>query len=92
MKILTREEQQSAFKELVEVLKFLAKIDGMEATDAIISAFKIADIVGVHKDLDRISGVKEEADDYRTWTDNFYVRSILGNHNYKHRGSLRKSI
>ena len=77
MKFVIREHQADAFKEIVEALKVIAKVDSEEATDAIIGLYKVARILGVEKDLDRIANAKEQEDDYGNWTDMFCLRTVL---------------
>ena len=84
MKILYREFQQDAFKEIVEIIKVLAKRDGDDVTEAIKSAFELARIIGVEKDLDRLAAAPEEENaDYDKWTNMFCLRTILRDSFYK---------
>lgn len=84
MKLVIREHQEDAFKEIVEALKVLAKIDSEEATDAIIGLYRVARILGVEKDLDRVANAKEQEEEYGSWTDMFCFRTVL-------RSALHKS-
>lgn len=71
MKILTRNSQQEAFKELVEIIKVLATVDTVEATDAIVCAFDLAERIGVQRDLNRVVSSVNAEKDYKRWTDKF---------------------
>lgn len=77
MKILQRQDQQNSFKELVEIIKVLAKVEGEEATDAIISAFNIAKTIGVHKDLERLTAKESNENEYKKWTDTFCMNLVV---------------
>ena len=64
MRILTREKQRDVYKELVDIIKVLAKAYGrskgleLEIQDAISSAYEIADIVGGQEMLDTMEGIR----------------------------------
>ena len=45
-RIISRKDQNDVYKNLIEIIKVLVKVDKAEATDAIIGAFDIAAIVG----------------------------------------------
>ena len=77
MKIIYREFQQDIFKDLVEILKVLAKVHTEEATDAIVDAFDIACLVGVEKDLMRVAGLPDDEEDYKRWTDMLGFRHVM---------------
>ena len=77
MKIIYREFQQDIYKNLVEILKVLAKVHTEEATDAIVDVFEIATIVGVDEELEKVSGLMDEEEDYKKWTDLFCIKSAL---------------
>lgn len=81
MKILYREFQQDIYRNLVEILKVLAKVHTDEATDAIVDLFEIATIVGVDKDLELEVGLPEIEDDYKGWTDRFCLKKVLEKRN-----------
>lgn len=77
MVILTRKQQARCFKELVEILKVLAKAEGAEATDAIKDAYEIGKALGVKRDLDRVARGAVSCKEYRMWTDLFCLVSVL---------------
>lgn len=56
MRFVTYKSQCKAFKSLVEIIKVLSKVEGVEATDAICDAYKIADIVGGTQMLKHLRG------------------------------------
>ena len=64
MRILTRGKQGDVYKELVDIIKVLAKAYGrnkgleLEIQDAISSAYEIAGIVGGQEMLDKMEGVR----------------------------------
>ena len=78
MKILYRDDQHDLYKLLHNVLIQLAKDPSDEATDAICNTFKIAQIVGVDKELEKIDEKQEQ--DYKTWTDKFSLKHIVDKH------------
>lgn len=79
MKLLFRNQQQKAFKELYDVIIFLSKIDGIEATDALVSTFKVAEILGVDQDFDRppIHIHEKNLRAYSRWVDFFCFRKAM---------------
>lgn len=77
MKILLREDQQHVFKDLVEIIKVLATVDGQEATDAIKCAWRLADNIGVQSDLDRLAANADSVQDYKQWTWLFGLKRIV---------------
>lgn len=46
MKVMFYKDQCAIFKSLVEIIKVLAKTEGVEAVDAICDAYRIADVTG----------------------------------------------
>ena len=68
MKVIFREFQQDIYQDLVRILCVLAKVHTDEATDAIIDAFHIGQIVGVDKELESVTGIEVD-DNYKSWTD-----------------------
>ena len=77
MKIIYKDFQQDIFKNLVEIIKVLAKVHTDEAIDAIVDAYEIARIIGVEKDLMRVAGLPEEDEDYKKWTDMLGFKHVM---------------
>lgn len=78
MRILYRDNQHDLYKLLHNVLIQLAKDPSDEATDAICDTFKIAKIVGVDKELEKVEEKNEE--NYKAWTDKFTLKHIVAKH------------
>ena len=76
MKIIYRDFQQDIYKDLVRIICVLAKVHTEEATDAIVDAFHIGQIVGVDKELERKAGLPED-DDYKKWTDMLGFKHVM---------------
>ena len=55
-KMISRKNQNEVYKNLIEIIKVLVKVEGDEATDAIIGAFDIAAIVGGKEMLEAMGG------------------------------------
>lgn len=83
MRIIRREQQQKAFRQLIEIINVLAAVDSRDATEAIIDAFDLAETLGVLKDIERVADHEEP--DYKQWTKKFCVLS-----SYENRRSVRR--
>lgn len=58
MKILNHEQQNKTYKHLTEIVKVLAKVEGIEADDALADVYQIAVIIGGKKMRDALGGKK----------------------------------
>lgn len=69
MKILHRNEQNKVLRYIIEIFEALVKHDDIESADAIISAYRIAFIVGGREMVKKLEGNDEDSnmDSGRLW-------------------------